>query len=174
MRTYKGIESLLRAFEETKDDRQSLRIVGRPDVQLKKTVWDAALRDQRISYRLQFVDDEVLVREIGEASLVVLPYLQMHNSGSLLLALSLGRHVLAPNTPVNASILIEVGARWMTLFDGDLKPEFIDQALTKAQAMLGIGLPVFNGRDWKTQGELHRKIYFQAMQVKVSHKPLTP
>ena len=53
----------------------------------------AAVADPRLTLDLRFVDDETLVREVSEASLVVLPYVEMKNSGALLVADDVGNVV---------------------------------------------------------------------------------
>lgn len=68
----------------------------------------------------RYVDDPTLAREVSSAELVVLPYRDMHNSGTLLLALSLARPVLVPRTPNNVAVAAEVGPGWIFMYDGEL------------------------------------------------------
>ena len=69
---------------------------------------------------LEFVSDERLVDEVARAQLVVLPYIEMHNSGTLLVALSVGRPVLVPRGCVNGTISAEVGDGWVVQYEGEL------------------------------------------------------
>ncbi len=55
----------------------------------------------------------VLAREVFESELVVLPFVEMTNSGSMLLALSLDRPVLVPRLPVTEELADEVGPGWV-------------------------------------------------------------
>src|SRR5690606_28006942 len=110
IRPYKGVESLISAMEALDDAQARLRICGRPsDARMRQEVERACLRDPRISAQLTYLDDAALAHEVGLSELVVLPYRQMHNSGTLLLALSLERPVLAPWSEANAAIAEEVG-----------------------------------------------------------------
>ncbi len=66
-----------------------------------------------MSSALGFAPDADLVREISMSEMVVLPYRFMHNSGAVLLALSLDRPVLVPDNEVNRLLEIEVGSDWV-------------------------------------------------------------
>ena len=101
IRRYKGVHLLLAAFARLEDDRASLHVVGKTeDDELADDLRRAEAADHRITAIDDFVDDEVLSREVFESELVVLPFVEMTNSGSMLLALSLDRPVLVPRRPV--------------------------------------------------------------------------
>lgn len=117
------------------DARVTLRIVGNPATpQMRSLVEDACTQDPRISALLAYVEEPVLAREVSEAELVVLPYRQMHNSGTLLLALSLARPVLAPWSESNAAIAEEVGPGWVFLYEGEFDAPLLTGMLDKVRA----------------------------------------
>lgn len=70
---------------------------------------------------------------VGASDVVVLPFRSVLNSGSVFLALSFNRAVLAPNLGALPEIQSHVGARWVTLYDGQLTTEHLLQAMGAAR-----------------------------------------
>lgn len=171
IRPYKGVEALLDAFRALADPAlpglaPTLRIVGNPSTQaMRDTVQSACGADPRIGALLRYVDDEVLAREIGEAQLVVLPYRRMHNSGALLLALSLSRPVLVPWSKANARLAEEVGPGWVRLYRDALDAGVLADALRALQAAPLQGAPDLSRRDWPALGRQHRASYESALRA---------
>lgn len=161
IRRYKGVDELVRVFRATEVPGLTLRVVGRP----AEPWWVTYLAEQteadpRISATLDYVPDPVLVSEISAAQLVVLPHRAMHNSGTLLAALSLGRHVLAPDSPVNRTIRDEIGSRWLTLYGGELSPTTLQEGLVAARALDPGEQPTFAAeRSWTVVGAEHVRLY---------------
>ena len=167
VRPYKGIEDLLNVFGELDRPDLSLRVVGRPvSADLRHLIEEATRRDPRVTARLEFVPDDVMVREFSEAELVVLPYREMHNSGVLLVALSLGCPALVRASPVNADLAREVGPGWILPFDGDLTPETIAAAIESVRATRQAALPDLTGRDWQTIGQQHHEAYMKSLRLR--------
>lgn len=166
IRPYKGVETLLEAFGELPDAGATLRIVGRPvGPAMRQAVEDACAADARISARLEYVADEVLAREIGEAQCVVLPYRDMQNSGALLLALSLARPVLVPRSDANAALALEVGEEWVRLYDGALDAEVLAATLRALSEPRRQSEPDLSGRDWPRLGMQHHATYVAALSA---------
>lgn len=166
IRSYKGVEDLIEAFEGLERSDVRLRIVGRPHAGQGEYVLDACARDRRISSVLAFVDDAELVDEIRRAQLVVLPYRGfMHNSGSLLAALSLGRPVLVPRSPTNAALAEEVGPGWVLQHSGDLTPQTLEAAID-ATTTLPTEEPTLDGRDWVEVGRQHLEAYLRVLAAR--------
>ncbi|WP_198415799.1 glycosyl transferase [Cryobacterium glaciale] len=165
IRPYKGVETLLRVFRALPGPDLTLRVVGRPSSGLGETITAEAARDARISSVLRFVSDEELVVEVGGAELVVLPYREMHNSGVLLVTLSLDRPVLVPSTPSNRALADEVGPDWIYLYDGDLTPEILQDTLERMRAAGSRPRPRLDDRDWKTLGQQSYRTYLRALQL---------
>jgi len=164
IRPYKGVETLLGAFRSLTDRSLALRVVGRPSGGLREVVEREQALDDRIGSVLRFVSDEELVREVGGASLVVLPYREMHNSGALLVALSLDRPVLVPRSPSNEALAAEVGAGWVRMYDGDLDAGALGAAITSVRSEHPAGRPRLEGRDWSTLGEQTYRTYLEAVR----------
>jgi len=165
IRPYKGVETLLQVFRALPVPDLTLRIVGRPSSGLETVISTEAAQDPRISSVLRFVSDEELVAEVGLAELVVLPYREMHNSGVLLVALSLDRPVLVPSTPSNLALADEVGPDWIYLYDGELTPEILCDTLKRMRSAGAHRRPQLSGRDWKTLGLQSYQTYLRALQL---------
>lgn len=167
IRPYKGVEALLAGFCALDPQRApglGLRIVGQPATEaLRRRIDAAAAADARIGTRLAYVDDAALAHEIGQAELVVLPFRQMHNSGSVLLALSLNRPVLVPRTAANAALAAEVGPGWVQLYDGELDGEVLRAALVQLRQGARAAAPDLSRRAWDDAGERHCRAYLAAL-----------
>ncbi|HEX7802844.1 MAG TPA: GDP-mannose--glycolipid 4-beta-D-mannosyltransferase [Pseudoxanthomonas sp.] len=164
IRPYKGVETLLAAFRDLPDLAATLRIVGNPvGPAMRQVVEDACTEDSRASARLEYVRDEILAQEIGEAQCVVLPYRDMQNSGALLLALSLARPVLVPRSDANAALAAEVGEEWVRLYDGALNAEIIAATLRALSESRRQSAPDLSRRDWPQLGMQHHATYIAAL-----------
>lgn len=167
IRPYKGVEDLLDAFAGVVSPTARLRIVGRPtDDGLAERIRTAERTDPRVSALLDYADDATLAREVGAASLVVLPYRHMHNSGALLLALSLGRPVLVPSNDVTKSLADEVGGAWVRTYAADsVTTDALERALADGVDRNGPG-PDLSRRDWTDIGRSHRDTYCAAVRAR--------
>lgn len=169
IRPYKGVDALLTAFRQLPDPQARLRVIGRPATpDLARLVTDAVRRDRRVSTTLEHVDDAALVREIGAAQLVVLPYQVLVNSGALLLALSLGRPALVPSTPSTDQLAEEVGTGWVLRYDPatGLTADVLGRAL---QASAGVqGSPDLSLRGWPRSAALHAQVYASVLRPRRS------
>lgn len=159
MRRYKGIDRLVAVFHELADESLSLRLVGRiVEPELASVIDSATAGDPRITAVKRFVDDDELVREVTAAELVVLPYSEMHNSGTLLVALSLARPALVPRSPVNEAISREVGPGWVIQYDGPLTGAHLKDALAESRAR-ATDAPDLAGRDWTRVTGAYSEVY---------------
>lgn len=154
---YKGVPELLAAAAES--GVGELRIVGSPsDRDVAREVTRAAEADRRISYQFGFVPDEDLAREIGEASLCVFPYRELHSSGAILVALSLSRPILVPRTATTEALQDEVGAQWVRIYDAFDGAE-LDAALQWSQQVLSTGSrPDLSDRSWQLVRQRHGQV----------------
>lgn len=169
IRPYKGIEDLLSAFTALDSGELKLRIVGKPQTEeLADQIRSACDENSAISSRLAYVPDAELAEEIARAALVVLPYREMHNSGSVLLALSMNRPVLVPDTPANRALKEEVGPGWVYLYESAV----IDAAtLSRSLALVANDerspTADLSARDWDRIGEKHYAAYAELIGTPV-------
>ena len=103
--------------------------------------------------------------EVGAAELVVLPYREMHNSGVLLVTLSLDRPVLVPSTPSNLALAEEVGPDWIYLYDGELSSAILQATLERMRAAGPRPRPRLDDRDWQTLGRQSYRTYLRALEL---------
>ena len=171
IRPYKGIDLLLNAFSSIDDPAISLEIVGRPTTsEIGLAVETSAARDARVHTILQFIDDKQLAEQVGQAALVVLPYRFMHNSGAAVLALSLARPVLVPDTLTMRELSNEVGEGWVTTFAAPLTTGSLQSALREVAIADRARVPDLTAREWPAIGIAHRDTYKSAFWSRRSSK----
>ena len=164
VRPYKGVEDLIAAFAGVHAEGVTLQVSGRPlNEETAAGLYRLAAGDSRVGLDLRFLDEPELVALVSSAELVVLPYREMYNSGSLLAALSLGKPVLVPQGPVNELVAAEVGEAWVMTYQGGITAEVIEDALEAARALLPSERPDLDQREWDLTGRLHVNAYLRAI-----------
>lgn len=169
IRRYKGLENLIAAFVATmRTDAArgwTLRVGGKPSTpELAEMMRALSAADPRIELDLRFLSDADFVRLVTSAELVVLPYRLMHNSGSVLAALSLDRPVLVPDNEVNRRLASEVGPGWVHTFGGDLEPADLVAAM-EAAGRSRSEHPRLDQRSWQATGRQHATAYREAVRA---------
>lgn len=125
IRPYKGLEKLIHTFQKLTSSR--LIIAGKPhDSQTEALIRQWSEKDPRIFLHLSFVPDERVTSFFECADAVVLPFSDVLTSGSAVLALSLGRPVIAPALGCLPEL---VSDRLGLLFDAD-SPDGLRDAMT--------------------------------------------
>lgn len=160
LRAYKGTGSLIGAFSEVHDPELSLHVLGRiVDPSTARLLHDPDL-DPRICVTEGYVSDEVMCRELTEAELVVMPFARIGNSGSVLLALSLGRPVLMPASTIADRLSREVGPGWVHTYSGPLTGQCLRSAIDSLRSMPPAGIrPDLAGREWDAIGDEHARVF---------------
>lgn len=162
IRPMKNVDGLVRAFAAVPDPQLSLHVVGDPrPVVLRDAIIASAAGDDRVALRFDYVGDGALAAEIRAAQLVVLPYREMGSSGAVLLALSLGRPVLVPDTASMRSLADEVGPEWVRRYPGELDADAIAHAVAAVAELRGE--PALGSRDWPEVARLHVACYRDAV-----------
>jgi beta-1,4-mannosyltransferase len=134
---YKNIPHLVQVFRELNPADWMLLIAGKIEVpELGNQISNLAVNDSRIKLRFGFVPDEQLQLYFQAASLVVLPFQEILNSGSALLALSFDSPILVPDKGSMAELQEQVGVEWVKLYPGELTKE-----------------DLATGLDWAVKGE---------------------
>ena len=102
LRPYKGIERLLRIWQEHSEiaAEHTLLIAGKP----KEDSYGEQLSEQIAQIKgavlhLGFVEDHLIPLYFSAADIVILPFENILTSGSLLLAMSYGKPIVAPRSP---------------------------------------------------------------------------
>lgn len=133
MRAYKNVPKLIAAFRQIEGEDLRLVVAGLPVKSDEQARIEAAAEgDSRIRLHLAFVPDDRLQHFLNAADLVALPYRDILNSGSAILALSFDRPVLVPRRGAMGDLAGMVGEEWIRLFDGDLTPAELEAAIAWA------------------------------------------
>jgi beta-1,4-mannosyltransferase len=130
VRGYKNVPGLIRTFTDLDLPGARLHIVGRcAEPQLAEEIDELARREPRVRVHSGFVPPSEVPHWIGAADLVVLPFAEVHNSGSALLALSYGPPVLGPAMGSFQDLARDVGRECVRTYTGDLTPEVLARAI---------------------------------------------
>lgn len=160
VRPYKNIEDLIEAFTQF-DGNASLRILGSPNsAEYAEKLHKLAREDARIELDLQHIEDERLTQEIVDSEFIVLPYRNMHNSGAVLLALSLNTPVVILDNEVNRDLQAEFGNQFVFLFRDLLDHKQLAEAFDTLGARNGrLEAVDMNNRSWDVISEKHADLY---------------
>lgn len=162
IKPYKGVERLVDAFAEASaiDPTLTLRISGKPaNEAIERRLLTATERLSGLDTTLRYVSEQAFVDVVTSSELVVLPYRFMHNSGTALAALSLGRPILVPGNDLNRALSAEVGAGWVHLFDGELTAGMLLDAIQVVRAEPPRAAPDLSARGWHDVGARHARAY---------------
>lgn len=130
LRSYKNILHLLDTFSMLQGDSYRLLIAGFPrEALLGKQITFRASQDRRIQLYLEFIPNEDLQIYLNASDLIVLPFSEVFNSGSALLALSFNRPILVPHQGSLPELQERVGSDWVQTYNGDLNPILLQQAM---------------------------------------------
>lgn len=167
IRPYKQVPQLISAFREITEEGFSLSIHGSAkDQEQAAQIKALAQQDPRVAVDLTRLSDPELVAEVTSAELVVLPYRDLFNSGVALLALSLDRPILVPESATTMALAEEVGTGFVQTFSGRLSGADIVAAVESARAMPPGAKAELSARDWPEAGQMHAAAYRRAVADK--------
>jgi beta-1,4-mannosyltransferase len=127
---YKGVSRLIKIFKELNLKNSKLIIAGQPNSSsLARHLQDIASNDDRIGFYFEFISSDDIQKFMGATDLIVLPYLEILNSGSAMLALSFNRPVLVPAQGALKELSTTVGSEWIHLYHGELSSETLGDAI---------------------------------------------
>lgn len=97
VKRYKGVPHLIQSFQRVADQNVRLVIAGEPyDAEIESEIKQLAKPDRRINLELREIPPAQIAFYMAAADVVVLPFKHILTSGSLLLAMSHGKAVIAP------------------------------------------------------------------------------
>ncbi len=150
IRPYKNVPDLIRAFRQFPEQEVILYIAGRSDcATLTQDLEREASSDPRIRMELDFIPKDKAQLYFRAADLVILPYREILNSGSALLALSFDRPVLVPKRGALSELQTHVGEEWVRTYEGDLTSTQIQDALMWALNTPRPKQAPLDALDWK-------------------------
>jgi beta-1,4-mannosyltransferase len=122
MRPSKGLDTLITAFRACARDEEMLVIAGGADPDYADRLRHLAGDDGRVRIMARHLDDQQVTALVSAADGFVLNHQTVLNSGSLLLALSFDRPVLARLQGSLTEFAGMVGPDWVTPLDGPIEP----------------------------------------------------
>ncbi|MFE1645852.1 glycosyl transferase [Microbacterium sp. P01] len=164
---YKGLLELIDTVTYRPAGVNELRIVGKPVPDLVASLSEAIDRGAEafpISARLTYVTDTDMVKEVTAAEALVLPYREMHNSGVMLVALSLARPVIVPRSCTTTMLAEEVGAGWVIEYDGPLTDQVLADAMDDLRSHDRAIDPVLDTRDWLHVANAYAAVFTSALR----------
>lgn len=131
---YKNVPALISAFRRLSDPEARLLIAGRynspeDDAEVRQ----AAADDPRVQVYPGYVAGEDLQWYFNAADLIVLPFRQILNSGSAILALSFDKPVLVPALGAMPELQAAFGPERVRTYQGELTPEELQAAVAWAR-----------------------------------------
>lgn len=168
VRRYKGVSGFVDAYADAVgiDPGISMVIGGKASsTELADDLRSRVADLPNVTLQLEFLSDAELVELVTGSELVVLAYRFMHNSGSVLAALSLDRPVLVPRNAPNEALAAEVGAEWVQMYDGDLDGDGLLAALAAVRE-IDADRPDLSRREWDDAGAAHASAYRAALDAR--------
>lgn len=160
IRPYKNVSALLRAFATLPDrDARCLITGASASPELTQELQLLAGRDARVRLELRHLRRAELAIALRAADLVVLPYREILNSGSALLALSLNTPVLVPRRGALAELADVVGSEWVRCFDGELTGDSLRSALEWARETPRPAVAPLDAFEWPAIARAHGEAY---------------
>lgn len=127
---YKGVPSLVSAFGQLRDLDSVLLVAGDCPSRSELTrVTEKAAKDARVLLKIGFVPNDEVPPLFFASDLVVLPFADILNSGSAILALSFDRPILVPDKGAMPELRLSVGSDWVRTYTGDLTAPELARAL---------------------------------------------
>jgi glycosyltransferase involved in cell wall biosynthesis len=130
IRPYKNIPALIDAFRAYTDADARLLIAGHfTDKDLEAEIRRRAAGEPRVVLQLRFLQPHEVDAAMNAADLVVLPFRDILNSASALLALSFNRPILVPNRGSLPELAGLIGHEWVMTYDGNISAAVLSNAL---------------------------------------------
>jgi glycosyltransferase involved in cell wall biosynthesis len=165
IRPYKNVVHLAHVFRQMPGAGTRLVIAGQPgDEPLRDRLLHAASQDPRILLYPEFVPEDAVQLYLRAADLVVLPFTEILNSGSAMLALSFDRPILVPRKGAMAELEHELGVDWVRAYDGELTPSTLADALTEARGRPPRRCEALARFDWEPLAERTLEAFQMALR----------
>lgn len=159
VRRYKGLQRLIKAFHLTCDPNLKLVVAGKPyEDGLRKELEQAAKEDNRIMLYFGFIPEEEVAPLHALAQLVAIPFERTLTSGSVILAMSLGKALLLPDSARMLDVIDDRGALFFKT-DDDLTIALEKVNSLDIEAMGTNNLRAAELFDWKNIGKRSAALY---------------
>lgn len=133
IRRYKNILALIKAFNDLQMESKFLLIAGNIQEDLEKEIKESIIGNSSILLRDSFVDDSQLQLYLNSSNLVVTPYSDIFNSGSVFLNMSFNKPTLAPKKGIFSELEEDIGTEYIQLYEGNISSEILKKAAEKTK-----------------------------------------
>lgn len=168
VRRYKGLEELLDAWRCSMpaggDDAPLLLVAGlaKEDAYARTIQALAAAAGGNVRLDLRWLGDQELPLYLGAADVAVFPFRKITNSGSILLALSYGLPVIAPDLPVLREMLGEATGLLYPPEEGGLQDALARAGTMDLDHLRVAAAAACDGLDWGTVATRTLRAYEEA------------
>lgn len=130
IRPYKNLPPLIKAFKEIESPTTRLIIAGNAYcTRTRNEILGLIKNDPRIVFHDKFIPTEETQYYLNSFDLVALPFSEILNSGSAILALSFNKPVIVPNIDIFSELKSLIGADWVHTFEGELSANHLKSAI---------------------------------------------
>lgn len=153
IRSYKNVPQLIRSFQGL-ETRAQLVIAGKPNTpSLDEDIEAAMADDPRVMYVPSLIPDSEVQLYFRAADVVVLPFAEILNSGSAMLALSFDVPVIVPRMGSLIELEKIVGNDWIYSYEGEIDSEVLSKGLDFLMSTHGNGSrPNLDAFEWDVLG----------------------
>ena len=127
---YKNVFGLVQAFKNVELDNIHLLVAGKPvEEELANEIRQNVGNSANISLRLSFIPGEEVQHIFRASDLMVIPYSNVLNSGSAILALSFDVPVLVPKQGSLKELQQQIGSEWVQTYSQPFTAEILETAV---------------------------------------------
>jgi len=162
--TYKNTPSLIKSFSQLRDEDLVLLLAGAPDGESMEEINGLAKNDPRIRLHLSFVQEDDIQLYLKAADLVVLPFMEILNSGTAMLSLSFGCPILVPEKGSMGELRAYVGDEWVHTYCGELTSEKVQDALDWALGARRTDFPNLGPFEWNKIAEQTKSAFEHCLE----------
>ncbi|MFW9877563.1 MAG: glycosyltransferase family 4 protein [Candidatus Thorarchaeota archaeon] len=164
IRPYKGIDDILDTFLTLKNDgSMKLLIIGMPiNKKVEKNLIKKAKRNNNIIFRFGRIPNDKVQIYMNASDIIVTSYKQILTSGTVILAMSFGKPVIAPRMGCIPEILTEDNAFLYNPQENDGLLKVFNKVLKKKEKLSEIGqknLNLIKKFDWNMIAKKTKKLY---------------
>jgi beta-1,4-mannosyltransferase len=148
---YKNVPYLMETFQRAALANSTLVIAGCPASQTDERLLLEKLNgSNRIQLHLKRIPTNDVQVFFTAADLVVLPFLEIMNSGSAILALSFDRPVLVPHCGSFPELQAQVGPDWIRTYGGELSVAELEAGIAWSRNCSRAPQPNLKSFDWSS------------------------